>query len=185
MNTFPMIGTVLFVIITNLAANQLRSVNKRLEDLCHSKDDLTVSLKIRQLSLNHMELCQSVELISKSFGLILISEIAYTFVTFVVGIFIIQSSFDQYSTYAIVALFSFSMKNVVNLSITCYAANGIPKQVTKNLILLVPCFSSLQATLALLIDAKDPYDSVKTPQYYINYPPSTGSRYFLARNQLE
>lgn len=137
-----MIGTVLFVIVTNLATNQLRFVNKRLEDLSHSKDPLTVSLKLRQLSLKHVELCKAVQLISKSFGLILISGIAYIFVTFVVGIFIIESNFGHYTTYVVVALFSFFMKSVINLTITCYAADGIPNQVIKtNSLSIAPSFS--------------------------------------------
>ena len=66
MNVYSMIAVVLFIVISFAITQQLEVVNDKLEELCASRQDQFVLVKIRRLSSAHAQLGLCVDLTNKS-----------------------------------------------------------------------------------------------------------------------
>ena len=131
MNVFCVIGLALFIVVTLVVAKQLEMITDTVDALCAPCRDPKISVTIRRLCSAHAQLCRCIDLINKSFALILLSLITYGFIAFVVGIYLVEAIFFAYSLALKLTLLSYILKNILNIFIICYVSDAIPKQVKK------------------------------------------------------
>lgn len=132
-NVFPMGAMTLFVAFSLVIIESYKSLQTQVEDMriewrLLSTDQ--IAMKLRRWKFLHLSICESVDLLNISFGIILLLQITYTFISVIVNIFIITS--NQYNDLppglklSLVVVF---LKNLINTAIVCYASEIIHRQV--------------------------------------------------------
>ena len=140
MAMYPLTITVYFCINCFVISNTLRLMNNRVMKFSFtSSTNNGLSIHLRELQKQHFAICQSIELLKDSFGLILLFEILFLFVSLTNTIMRIVLQSRNINAYALLMCVSTVVSATINLIIICHSAETVRSEVG----LFIYCYTSI------------------------------------------
>ena len=122
---YPMSTLVLFGLLCSIVSNQLRTITKLVKKIPTNGIN-----QLKKLQIEHARVCASIDLINRSFGLILLLEVSYIFIGATVNFvcyMVVSLSGRGWTMYFLISCVIFT--HIINLLLVSFSAETITHQV--------------------------------------------------------
>ena len=130
MAMYPITVTIHFCVNCFVISNMLQLINNQVTKLSlTSPTNGAFGIHLRSLQKQHFTICQAIELLNDSFGLALLVEILFLFISLTNTIMSIVLQSRNINLYALIMAVSTVVSAVINLVIICHSAESLRNQV--------------------------------------------------------